>query len=1101
MHQAIVLSNPSTLFKALPFLKENSVCYISSGFPNLHHLIAYLSAAFDFGVKLVVPSLSSSTDLVALSDISLLILDYSTSNPDPFNKLFSTLAQISNIPCLNLSEVSLPPPRPPFQCLPPLSNTPPATYLNPSSISLPSFFVLYVLDDLLLDLSTIRCVYEQCINLNLPLFIHSTSSSADAFLTETLSQQPFPILHYPYLSNTQLLNPRNIIVLSQHLPRPISMSMASMIICEKYEHYNSVPLNVCVVNDVSLTYIHEKVLVFLKNCVTNYPLEHSTFDFISVKANVYNIERDQSHLTVEEINQTLAVFDTEELQHVFLDDSSVEFLNFVSTFGGTLIRNRCPFELWNQLFNYHQLKINDNIAELLSLEYDSNSFSALISPLLTKPIPKYSVLKLIGHVFSTVNPGFGQVDTAMITFLQSAPTNLLNHLASLLALDLDVDSAILLEDNPAWIDVDPDHVFDCPDYTPSTSGTDICLELDDTPTSSLSALSLSSIYPDLVALSCWNCPLDCIDDVMEGLIGLNNLRSLWLNETPVSKGSNWPQVCHALVKNLPKLEILNSKFTFRWSSYALIFVATDEHCINDDLSRKVYDIDLSGRSIKILNISAFKHPIFSDAVYLNLSKNPLHERSIDDILQLSKILTNLTSVDLPVHFVDSSDKCRALFTVFKKSNISRINGCSLSQLQAFDSKVQGNLAYWPVARILTNEIWSNLIGRVLPNNVIEWSLLNQVGKSLFNNRHDTNAHIFSMKLSPIQDSMSIFFPINDMPPGFVISAEQPGCKANLSNLQQINRICPFIYDQSNLIDCIAVELIEICDLAHRSVFTTSSVLLQSILEKYENIEFSENDENALVIWHSDFDRKSVLNKLKMEGFVSSSTIVNVAESLARSQLKSCFFDLDNLCDLHLFAKTPKNLYLLNGLDKSSLPIATTDLDRINVISNHSRVFASVYDLNRQMISKRQSKRLIFCASGGFNSFKLIPITCLNLKSKSPFSFNDIHDVGDIFCPEVVSEDIDIGPFLSPKLLSFLKYFFYEDISTSESFVCCFSVELSLNFFYKTTDSVNIDPDEWLVTNVLASEDTFSSVCQLPKSRVEQLCYKIVQSLSFFTRQF
>ncbi|XP_004288983.1 PREDICTED: tubulin--tyrosine ligase-like protein 12 [Fragaria vesca subsp. vesca] len=237
----------------------------------------------------------------------------------------------------------------------------------------------------------------------------------------------------------------------------------------------------------------------------------------------------------------------------------------------------------------------------------------------------------------------------------------------------------------------------------------------------LSSLDLSAKCPGLIALSLCGNKIDNLEVVVEEVSKLKNLRALWLNNNPVVENRG-NELGDRILRELPNLEIFNSKFTANFGEWALGFcggVFDKENPGSFDLPdrplQQVTDLDLSDRCIQNLINKAFTPFQLPCLSYLNLRGNPLDETSLSDLLYVLRNFPSLQSleVDIPGPLGESAPEI-----LESLPNLSLLNGVNASMIfenekQVVDSALQPRLPEWttdePLADRVINAMWQYLM--------------------------------------------------------------------------------------------------------------------------------------------------------------------------------------------------------------------------------------------------------------------------------------------------------------------------------------------------------------------------------------------------------
>ncbi|XP_050377119.1 uncharacterized protein LOC126794441 [Argentina anserina] len=319
------------------------------------------------------------------------------------------------------------------------------------------------------------------------------------------------------------------------------------------------------------------------------------------------------------------------------------------------------------------------------------------------------------------------VDHAWTFRLSEAPKQLrevpglAERMASIMCVDIDLSS----EENQVSSEDDAKRsVLEVLDSEISEASGDVkWLELEELgiDNETLLSLDLCAKCPGLVALSLCGNKIDNLEVVVEEVSKLRNLRALWLNNNPVVENPG-NGLENTIVRELPNLEIYNSKFTANFGEWALGFcggVFDKENPGSIDLPdrplQQVTDLDLSDRCIQNLINKAFTPFQLPSLSYLNLRGNPLEETTRADFLYVLRSFPSLQSleVDIPGPLGES-----ALEILESLPNLSLLNGVDASKIfetqkHVVDSALQSRLPEWtadePLADRVINTMWQYLM--------------------------------------------------------------------------------------------------------------------------------------------------------------------------------------------------------------------------------------------------------------------------------------------------------------------------------------------------------------------------------------------------------
>eukprot|EP00698_Gefionella_okellyi_P025009 TRINITY_DN9015_c0_g1_i3.p1 TRINITY_DN9015_c0_g1~~TRINITY_DN9015_c0_g1_i3.p1 ORF type:complete len:1211 (-),score=251.10 TRINITY_DN9015_c0_g1_i3:114-3746(-) len=114
---------------------------------------------------------------------------------------------------------------------------------------------------------------------------------------------------------------------------------------------------------------------------------------------------------------------------------------------------------------------------------------------------------------------------------------------------------------------------------------------------SVAHLQLNAVCPNIESLSLWDNELTDVEDVANGIQGLQRLKGLWLNGNPLHKSGGYQK---RLLRSCPTLEILDTKFTPNYSTWAIKEISD---CKDVAL---LGELDLSDRGITELKLDVFR---------------------------------------------------------------------------------------------------------------------------------------------------------------------------------------------------------------------------------------------------------------------------------------------------------------------------------------------------------------------------------------------------------------------------------------------------------------------------------------------------------------
>ncbi|PON41304.1 Tubulin--tyrosine ligase-like protein [Parasponia andersonii] len=271
------------------------------------------------------------------------------------------------------------------------------------------------------------------------------------------------------------------------------------------------------------------------------------------------------------------------------------------------------------------------------------------------------------------------------------------------------------------------------------------LDIDD---DTLVSLDLASEIPGLLALSLCGNKIENVEVVVQEVTKFKDLKALWLNNNPVLRKCG-DQLADKVLRELPNLEIYNSKFTVNYGEWALGFCGEVYDKENpgsnknqDDPSlQRITSLDLSDRSIHNLINKAFSPLRLPSLSYLNLRGNPLEQKTVGDLLRVLSGFPSLQSleVDIPGPLGES-----AVEILESLPEILVLNGVMASRIledekHVVDSKLQPRLpectADEPLADCVLNAMWLYLMTyRLADEEKIDetsvWYVMDELGSAL-----------------------------------------------------------------------------------------------------------------------------------------------------------------------------------------------------------------------------------------------------------------------------------------------------------------------------------------------------------------------------------
>lgn len=268
------------------------------------------------------------------------------------------------------------------------------------------------------------------------------------------------------------------------------------------------------------------------------------------------------------------------------------------------------------------------------------------------------------------------------------------------------------------------------------------LDIDD---DKLLTLDIPDKCPNLIALSLLGNKITRLETVVEGISKLKHLRALWLNDNPVLEKCD-SNMTGAILREFPKLEIFNSRFTRNYGEWALgfcggIYGKDNPGGDGDHQLQNLTSLDLSNRCINNLNNEAFAPLKFPHLSYLNLRGNPMEENSTHELLEILRRFPSLNSleVDIPGPLGES-----ALEILESLPSLFLLNGVKASKISevekhVIDSRLQPRLPEWhpdeSVADLVLNAMWLYLMTyRLADEEKIDetsvWYVMDELGSAL-----------------------------------------------------------------------------------------------------------------------------------------------------------------------------------------------------------------------------------------------------------------------------------------------------------------------------------------------------------------------------------
>ncbi|XP_071721457.1 uncharacterized protein [Rutidosis leptorrhynchoides] len=261
------------------------------------------------------------------------------------------------------------------------------------------------------------------------------------------------------------------------------------------------------------------------------------------------------------------------------------------------------------------------------------------------------------------------------------------------------------------------------------------------------SLDLPNKFPELIALSlCYNKIKDA-ETIIKEVVKFKHLKALWLNNNPVIQNCD-DHFTDVIIQSCPKLEILNSCFTRKYTGWALgfcggIYDKDSPGCGHEDdhSLQGLTSLDLSNRRIQSLHNKGFTPDALPSLSCLNLRGNPLNDDSSSDLLELLKAFTSLQSleVDIPGPLGDN-----AVEIAESLPNLLLLNGVDTTRVlesgnSVIDSMLLPRLPEWtsgePLVDRVLNAMWLYLMSyRLADDEKIDetsiWYVMDELGSAL-----------------------------------------------------------------------------------------------------------------------------------------------------------------------------------------------------------------------------------------------------------------------------------------------------------------------------------------------------------------------------------
>nr|XP_043619113.1 tubulin--tyrosine ligase-like protein 12 [Erigeron canadensis] len=419
--------------------------------------------------------------------------------------------------------------------------------------------------------------------------------------------------------------------------------------------------------------------------------------------------------------------------------------DFLKVHGLLLTAAGIPQSLYQTLFHKLSTETFDggNYFQVEPVDGGRQRRLILTSP---NPMPKDSNIFLVDHALS-----FRLSDAPKQ--LQEVP-GLVERMASLMCVDIDLNSDDEEADNAGEDSSSELGVVEIVErefekVKKEGPGAVVWLELEDLDIDDdvFMSLDLPNKFPDLIALSLRYNKLKDVEKIVKEVVKFKDLRALWLNNNPIFESCD-DHVADDIIRNCPKMEILNSSFTRKYTEWALgfcggVFDQENPGCghDNDHFLKGLTSLDLSNRGIHSLHNKGFSPSALPSLSYINLRGNPLDDHSVSDLLELLKSFTGLHAleVDIPGPLGDS-----AVEIAESLLSLSLLNGVNTTRVlesgkSVIDSMLLPRLPEWtsiePLVDRVLNAMWFYLMSyRLADEEKIDetsiWYVMDELGSAL-----------------------------------------------------------------------------------------------------------------------------------------------------------------------------------------------------------------------------------------------------------------------------------------------------------------------------------------------------------------------------------
>ncbi|KAJ6232890.1 tubulin--tyrosine ligase-like protein [Anaeramoeba flamelloides] len=279
------------------------------------------------------------------------------------------------------------------------------------------------------------------------------------------------------------------------------------------------------------------------------------------------------------------------------------------------------------------------------------------------------------------------------------------------------------------------------------------IEFDDLDLTSFSQLPFEEIQ-EYSSISLWGTKILKIDEKdLELLKKFTNLRSLWLNDTPLFKNmTSRISYLKKLPETIPSLEILDSKFTHNYTTWAVL----KTNKITEKSIKKVWKLDLQER---FSEFPYLKDEVFQEFIavqQLDLRNNKgLFKKPNLEVIGHMRVLRSLL-IDLPQRIGIN----KILDLVSKTMpNLVFINGIEIREMAKFNFAKERNISLLFDSVFKHNQTYSYQADNKLTHNL--WYVLDELGTS-FTHHDNPNFRIIPFIYLPKMFTCSITWPVSNV---------------------------------------------------------------------------------------------------------------------------------------------------------------------------------------------------------------------------------------------------------------------------------------------------------------------------------------------------